>query len=295
MAIASGLSVDIFSEGALRGFTDTIAPLNSFTLDVGQEIAKKGESVTVGLYTAGGAVTTFAGNYLTGEGKTISDVKVTVSEHEFVTTSLTDIERRNTHSKIEELGYQQGADLADSVVADILGLVTNANFSGNTVIGAATALDSDDMIDLKNSLDVAKAPKRMRSALLAPAYFNNLSKDSALKNAEASGSTDALREGVAGRVAGFDIYDPSAIPGNSENLIGFGCVPQAIAIAMPYLDPGAGHDYSSAEALVDPDSGITMGMRTWYDKQAGKEVLTLECLWGKSVGITGGLHRLLSA
>jgi len=85
------------------------------------------------------------------------------------------------------------------------------------------------------------------------------------------------------------------IPGNSENLVGFAAHPSAFAIAMRYLKPTDGHKYSKAEPLTDPATGITIGVREWYDENSGSIRKVWECQFGHVLGIAAGLKRITSA
>ncbi|MFZ8869674.1 MAG: hypothetical protein ACO2YK_14085, partial [Paracoccaceae bacterium] len=82
---------------------------------------------------------------------------------------------------------------------------------------------------------------------------------------------------------------------NSENLVGFACNSSAIAVAMRYLEPQDNNGYVRAEALSDPDTGAVLGLRQFYLPETGDMYMTLECNWGKAVGIAAGIERIVSA
>jgi hypothetical protein len=295
MAIASGLTVEAWSQAALQGFTDFLAPLNTFSTDFGGAISQRGKTVHVPLYTGGGAVTSFAGDYTTGADETISDVSVTVDQHEFVTAKLSDIEKKNTVADLEQLGVQMGADLAKSVFQNVLAVVTNANYGAAAHTGAASAFDSGDVIDIKDACDTGLMPMTGRGLVLSSSYYNALLKDTAIKSANQYGTDQGIQAGLIPNLFGFRVYESTAVPANSENLVGFACNSSAIALAMRYLEPQDNNSYVRAEALSDPDTGAVLGLRQFYLPETGDMYMTLECNWGKAVGIAAGIERIVSA
>jgi hypothetical protein len=295
MAIASGLTVEAWSQAALQGFTDFLAPLNTFSTDFGGAISQRGKTVHVPLYTGGGAVTAFAGDYTTGADETISDVSVTVDQHEFVTAKLSDIEKKNTVADLEQLGVQMGADLAKSVFQNVLAVVTNANYGAAASTGAASAFDADEVIDIKDACDTGLMPMTGRGLVLSSSYYNALLKDASIKNANQYGSDQGIQAGMIPNLFGFRVYESTAVPANGENLVGFACNSSAIAVAMRYLEPQDNNGYVRAEALSDPDTGAVLGLRQFYLPETGDMYMTLECNWGKAVGIAAGIERIVSA
>ena len=295
MAIASGLTVEAWSQAALQGFTDFLAPLNTFSTDFGGAISQRGKTVHVPLYTGGGAVTPFAGDYTTGADETISDVSVTVDQHEFVTAKLSDIEKKNTVADLEQLGVQMGADLAKSVFQNVLAVVTNANYGAAASTGAASAFDADEVIDITDACDTGLMPMTGRGLVLSSSYYNALLKDASIKNANQYGTDQGIQAGLIPNLFGFRVYESTAVPANGENLVGFACNSSAIAVAMRYLEPQDNNGYVRAEALSDPDTGAVLGLRQFYLPETGDMYMTLECNWGKAVGIDAGIERIVSA
>jgi len=55
---------------------------------------------------------------------------------------------------------------------------------------------------------------------------------------------------------------------------------------MRYLQPQPGNNYSDARAVVDPETGITFGLRDHYDNNTGNRYLNMEANYGYAVGLT---------
>jgi len=286
--VAAGLIDDAVNGAALQGFIDTLPDASTFSTDVSMGGNK---TVDVPLFAADSAAD-FAGSYA-GTDSTVGTIQVVASEHKFVPIHVTDIEQLNSSNVnlLEGLGYQAGAALGAAVYADILSIVTNANFS-QKVTEAVVDTDTDTVVSLKALLDTAKAPP-VRNLHLGSAPFNNLLKDTGINVANSYGSTDAIRGGNIPGLFGMNIHESTAIPANAENLVGFASVPSAIAILTRYVEPQDPSQYSAAMPLEA--GGYVMGMRRYYDPATGKHHLSYECSYGKSVGQATGLARLVTA
>jgi hypothetical protein len=294
MAIAAGLYIDVVKDGALQGFVDAVLPLMAFSVNVSPEAGKKFKSVSVGL-VGGRTAADFAGNYTTGAGKTVSEVEVSLTVHKFDTVTLTDVEANETEVKLYDLGYQSGKAVGVAMVADFLSIITAATYGAAIYTGAASAFDSDDLVDIRTALNTANVPKSGRKCVLDSDYIGALLKDDTIKGNDKLGTTDAIQKGMYGELFGMSMFESDIIPSNSENLVGFAGNGSGIAIAMRYLAPQDGNVYSRAEPLVDPDTGLVLGMREWHDPNTGTKYLTFEALGGKAAGIAAGLKRIVSA
>ena len=94
------------------------------------------------------------------------------------------------------------------------------------------------------------------------------------------------------RLAGFDLHETVVIPSDhAEKLVGFAVHPSAVAVAMRYLQPVA--EYQQAGAVTDPQTGMTFGYLRFTDTRANKVFVTIECLYGFTVGKTDALKRLV--
>lgn len=292
--IAAGLYVDVVKQAALQGFVDALLPVSAFAMDVSDDSAEKLQSVTVALIGSRLAKD-FGGDYTTGAGGDADPVQVTLNVHKYDTVKLTDKEANMTHVKLEELGYQSGQAVGLAMLQNFLSIITAVNYGDPVFTGAAAGFDSDDVIDIKVALDGAKVPVAGRNLVLASEYTGALLKDDSIKTVANLGSDEAVRNGMFTRLSGFRMFESGIVPANGENLVGFAGVPAGMAIAMRYLKPQDGHTYSMAEALVDDQTGMVLGVREFYDNKTGTKYLTFEALGGKAVGIKAGLKRIVSA
>lgn len=87
--------------------------------------------------------------------------------------------------------------------ANDLGAVT-ADVSDNTFYGT--------LISLRTTLVRAKIPAEGRWCIVPPEVYAALLQDNRFIKVNESGSTEGLRNGFVGRIAGFDIYESNNVP-----------------------------------------------------------------------------------
>lgn len=293
----TGLNNDILANAVLEGFLNDVAPLRAFSTSFSGDAAKRGAKVTVLRIGAQGTVRDKAlGGDYTIDGSAADMVEVALDNHKYVSAGLEDIEAANSSlADLEKFGKAKGRALAAEVVAEVLSKVTAANFGAAVFTGVASGFDSDDVIDIRTACNAAKMPKGNRSLILGEDYVGSLLKDSAVKNSAAFGSSEAIKEGIVGRLSGFDVVEATELPDNAENLVGIAAHPAGMAVAMRYLAPQEGHTYHMVQAITDEATGITIGLRVGYDQKKGQLTYVWEAVFGYELGIAAGIKRLISA
>ncbi len=304
----TGAQDDIIAQGVLRGFTAGLTPLTAFSTDFSSDAAKKGNTVSVirDDSTVTAVTTKTSGSDYSMQNTSSDAVDITLNKHPYVSTELSDTDIANSSViNLEMFGRRKGHLLAKYVLDDasngIWSVITDANYGTAAFVGAATDFDADDVVDVMDACDDADWPQDSRSLILSNAYYSNLLKDNAIQSSAAFGGAEAIREGRIPNLAGFDVYKSNIIPANGENLVGFAANRGAIAVAFRFLEPDAGHKYESVERLTDPESGITIGVRTWYDENSGTKRRVYECLYGfvagleENTGTSSAIKRITSA
>jgi hypothetical protein len=178
--------------------------------------------------------------------------------------------------------------LAEKCLAEIGALITNANYSSNVDTGAA--LTYAEVVTAKGVLDAAKAAEP-RAFILNPTYANGLLGDATIIGNSVLGA-GILTSGQIGTLAGAAVYQWNSLPTNSENLAGFACGADAIAVAsaLPMSEiPG----FEVANA-VDADTGLGVQVLMGQE-QSGYYNVTATLLFGAAVGRATSLHRLKTA
>jgi len=105
-----------------------------------------------------------------------------------------------------------------------------------------------------------------------------------------------VARGDVPELANFQMHKMTAIPANSENLVGFAALPSAIGIVNRYLPPAKGGQPGSIyRSFTHPESGLTIGYREWYDDNAGVRKALIECWYGFTLGNASALKRIVSS
>jgi len=293
----TGVNDDIISSNVLSGFISAITPIMALATDFSGDAAKRGDKISILRdNTAIDAVATKA----THAAYTIQDadsdaIEITLGQPKYVSWSLDDVEIASSSVlNLEIYGRRKGNKLAAGILADVLAPVTAANFGAAAFTGAASTFDADDVADIKNAADVANWGDEDRYLVLSAAYYNALLKDGAIQSADAFGSIEGIRQGKIPTLMGFKLLMSNLIPANGENLVGFASSGMGLATAFRYLQPQEGNTYNRAERLTD-SSGMTLGLRDWYDNSTGVRNRVIESVYGVQVGLPTGVLRMVSA
>lgn len=297
MAISSDLQVTIVLDAALLAFRRSLLPLRKFSIGFRRDQAPlmRGDKMRVPYYPLEtGASKDFNGTYAFEQG-TADDREVTVNKRKYQPLLITSAEMSRNNFDPEELGRQKGAKLAQDVVADVLSLVTVANYGAHVFSGAASTFDSSDVADIQLAAKRANWPDGGILAL-DHAYTTSLLKDADIKQVNHSDTVDPLREGLLPRLSGFDVVGSNEIPLNGENLIGFAAHSSAILVGFSPVTPApsvlaALTDY---RVIVDPETGIILEYRSWGDPGTDAHKEVIECNYGYAVGEASALLRLRS-
>jgi hypothetical protein len=293
----TGINDDVISQGVLDGFVAALTPLTAFTTSFSADAVKRGDKVSIPrISSAVAAVTKTASADYVIQDLGSDAVEISLGEPVYVSGGLSDVEVANSSVlNLELYGRQKGFQLAKKVLQDVMGTITLANFGAAAFTGAANLFDVDACVDLATVCDTANMPEDMRALILRETYMANLLKDQTATSFATYGSQDPLHNNKIPRLAGFDLYKSTIIPANGQNLVGFAAHPSALALAMRYLAPQEGHGYIRAEAISDATTGMTIGVREWYDTDSGVKKKVWEACYGYVVGISAGIKRIVSA
>ena len=203
---------------------------------------------------------------------------------------------RQPYLKTLELAQLKVDKLASDLVADVLSVITVANFGASAKISPAASFDSDDIADLVTACKLW--PEMGRGLVLDTAYHVNCLKDPAFKSALAAASDLAIKEGrLFPRVMGFNYAENPTVPTNSENLVGFAVFQSAILVATAPVPPvqevrNSGTTYS---VVTDPTSGVAFEYRAFGDNTLDTAVNVVEVSYGWAKGNGNALKRITSA
>jgi len=297
--ISSELKLNVVLDSALVALRESLLPINSFSRVFNDVPLQGTNKIAVPFYPlATDATSDFNGTYSFGDTNAINSREITVNKRKYQALSFTSAElARQPYFNPEQLGFLKGRKLAEDILADILSVVTAANFGAAIHTGAASAFDSDDLISIKTVLDQSKWAKSSRSMILDNSYEGALLKDAGIKNAAAVGSASAIQNGRLPQIAGFDVVGTNLVPDNGENLVGMVALPEAILVAFSPIQPSAGvrANLTAYEVATDPETNLTIEYRSWGDPDTDTEKSVIEVNYGFAVGHAAALKRIVSA
>ena len=282
------------AQRALMPFMANLLPVTAFSTNFGPQQADKGDTVRVPLVGAPSDSSDFAGDYTANADSTVTTIPVTLNRHKFKTVHVTAREASETAMDLLDTLVETAAQqLAQDVLLDIMSVITLANFGAPLTAVAATNFDYKKVLNIREECGRMKMPASQRSIVLDSGHYTNLLADDVVAksfnlNLSAPGVTEALIK----RLAGFDLHETVVLPADhAEKLVGFAVHPSAIAVAMRYLVPVA--EYQQSGAVTDPQTGMTFGYLRFTDTRANKVFVTIECLYGFTVGKTDALKRIV--
>lgn len=296
MAGLNNLSFTILSQAILEAFTARLAALSAFSTNASPAPVARGDKVKVLFVDAADAAANFAGSY-TMQNSDADGLDVSIDKHKFVGWKIKDKDWwEKPQLELQRFGRQKGFALAKAVLQDIWSLVTAANYGAAAFTGAAAVFDADDVVDISDVCDQADWPDAGRSLILKTSYHAALRKDNVVQQANTFGSSEPMRRGVIPSLDEFDmLFKSNVIPANGENLVGMAVVPDAILVAIRYLQPLKPAEYITAQPISDPETGVTFGYREWYDRDSGELRAAIEANYGFLKGNGVALKRLVSA
>ncbi|MGA0979517.1 MAG: hypothetical protein ACO3UX_06195, partial [Candidatus Nanopelagicales bacterium] len=251
MANSIAVAPSILAESVIASLKGKLPALRAFSSVFTAAESGAGKTVQVPLIGTSTATEFSTGGYLTQDDATITAANVTL-KHFKVSSRFAPLDVKMYGAQFLANAFVPTASnaLAEKCLAEIGALITNANYSANVNTGAA--LSYAEVVASKGVLDAAKAAEP-RAFILNPTYANGLLSDATIIGNSVLGA-GILTSGQIGTLAGAAVYQWNSLPTNSENLAGFACGADAIAVAsaLPMSEiPG----FEVANA-VDADTGL---------------------------------------
>lgn len=305
MAISNDLNIAEILDSALCAFLEAPVPMRGFAVTArkDQTPLQRGDKMLVPYYPlVTDASEDFSGTYdFTNGQPDVTTREVTVDKRKYQPIVTTSEELSRYNFSPAEIGKVKGNKLAIDMNADILSVVTAANYGSAAFTGAASAFSSDDVADIRGVCKSANWPSDQEWVLaLDTDYHTSLEKDSDIKPAYSYGNSDPIQEGVFGRLSGFNVMSSNEIPGNSENLVGFAATQSAILIGNAPIAPGGGRDdianrTVAYQVATDEATGVSLEYRKWFDANADSVREVIEVNYGYALGEAAAIKRIVSA
>lgn len=176
------------------------------------EIKAAGDSVriisisrpTIGTYTKDSTT-------ITPETLTDAERTLLIDQSKYFAFEIDDIDMaqtRNGGALMNEAALEAAYGLADVADQYVAGLYTGADAANqiSTTSVTTSALAVTGLINLAVKLDSANVPRAGRYVIVPPWYHGLLLGSDLFVRVDASGTSEALRNGLVGRAFGFDVF-----------------------------------------------------------------------------------------
>jgi len=288
MANSIQAAPSVLADSVIASLKNKLPVLNGFSSVFSSQVSGQGLTIQVPLIGTSTATEFSTGGYLTQDDATVTKADVTL-KHYKVSTRVTPLNIRDYGmSFFQNFAATASNALAEKCMADIAALIVNANYSASTTTGADFSYD--EAVAGQKTLDDAKAANP-RALIVNSKYLADLRSDSKIVAANGLGA-NVISSGAIGTLAGAGVYQWSNLPTNSENLAGFSCGADAIAVAtalplteIPGFDVAVGTDVDTGLSVQ-----IIMGQ-----EQSGFYNITATLLFGCAVGRATSLVRFKTA
>ncbi len=284
-------AVELYSNKFIAGLTRALAPLRAFSLDLSDELTEQGGVVNVPLISADTVAdwNDTTNNYGTNSGSTATR-PVTIATRKkcgfAVTPTMMANFRPNSWEGKAELNQKE---MADAVLASVVGLVTAANY-GDTAAKKINVVLAEfkraAIATLRAQIVKAKLIPAKCVLALNPDFFSALLAD---LDSQVYGGREAVVGGSIPGLLGFRAI--IEVPQYAQ--AGFVCHPDAIAVGSRKVVVADTTPYKEFGSMVEPETGLTMNRVIFTDGNTGKTNFSTECWYGFDVGNADSLVRLV--
>jgi hypothetical protein len=300
----TNIDISRIAQEALANAQEKVFPVGAIATNFGG-VAKEGDVIKVDVLAesdGAAAYNSSTNNYTKDRSLTEAFKDVTVSSKFLDGFSLTPTEfKALSEDGLRKRINRHVRELTRTMLVDTMGLLTEANYSLQEVIGADTAFDKTKVTQIRTNAGFKKfGLEDTAKAVVGVDYFENLMEDQEL--VDSRGATDANRNSsFSAPYRGLDWMASNIIPTNSESLVGFVTDGTGVALGVGVSDDLADQNpfglsvgsYDS-EIFTTPE-GLAMRMTINYDQGTKTVNVVFDCVWGKAVGQASKLLLLASA
>lgn len=218
MAIANFIP-EVWSAALLKALRDrlTYAQAGVINRNYEGDIARAGDTVHITSFNDPAVRTYTRNTNITWDQLSSTQQTLVVDQEKYFAFTVDDVDRRQAlPGFVEETtvgaSYNLAAE-ADSFVAETMSdAVTGNNDLGAVTLGAVEGDAYDLLVELRTILTRTNTPDEGRFVVIPPELYGLLLKDDRFIRADASGTTQGLRNGFVGRAAGFDVIESNRVP-----------------------------------------------------------------------------------
>ena len=288
MANSIQAAPSVLADSVIASLKNKLPMLNGFSSVFSSQLSGQGLTIQVPLIGTSTATEFSTGGYLTQDDATVTKADVAL-KHYKVSTRVTPLNIRDYGmSFFQNFAVTASNALAQKCMDDINALITSSNFAASATIGADFSYD--EAVTTQKTLDDAKAASP-RAIIVNSDYLADLRSDAKIVAANGLGA-NVISSGAIGTLAGASVYQFANLASNSQDLSGFACGADAIAVATALpLTEIPGFDVAVG---TDADTGLSVQI-IMGQEQSGYYNITATLLFGCAVGRATSLVRLKSA
>lgn len=227
-----------------------------------------------------------AGNDVTVQAPTATDVAVTLNQHWEVTMQIDDVtkvlENQDTLNGYAEDAAIALAEKVETVIASLHPSVT----SSVTFDTTSATTKENSFLTVRERMALNKVPLSERKyAYLHPTVITELLQIDRFTRADAYGKSGIIADGALGRIGGIDVFESQLVqtsgsPVAYHNLV---YTKNAIVLAARPL-PAVPAGYGAVSTVVqDPDTNMGLRVVSSYDPKKLAMQVTLDVLFGASL------------
>jgi len=264
------------SDFALQTLYAKLAPIKDFAHNFRDLEDRKGASIVIPVFNLSAAADFDAdsNNYCNGQTE-MDAATVNLSSHLVKQFMYTDRDVAETEVQwFRDVGYATGDAIGRGIYNTVIGLLNDTNVTLSAESSLSAKSDFAGLVDTTyaNQLDIGNTV-----LMLGPTYFANLL---GTLDAYVYGGPEAIRGGYVPGLYGFKSV--VCAPGLADGWKGALVDANSIGIASRYLAPMAGA-YVDAWKASDPNSGLTIGYRSFANLCTGRRYLDAEVLFGAKI------------
>lgn len=291
-------NADVIAQEAMKTLVAQLPVIRNVASDFSSENARFGERVIVHEVSAAAAIEFDPDDGYKPSDRVQVDIPVTLNKHKHHTYSVGVQEASSSRVDLIQRFAQTAAySIGAALITDLFALIKAAAFTTKTTIALGAGGDGFNrkgVIKVGNALSNRKAAPMGRFMVLNPNYYASLCMDNTMLTALLQAGAQAVMSGNLPNVHGFNVSEFVDMPDNGEDLVGFGATRTALAIATRIPDdPGQGQSNCRISVVTEPQSGLSIQVREWYNSDLAQFRRTYTLMYGVAKGQVACLERIV--
>lgn len=276
----------IIANKALGAFAGYMNLAKTVARDFEFTPAREGQTISIPKRGALSANQKTAGNSVSVQNPTATNVNVTLDQHWEVTIGIEDVTAVLQNQDTLQ-GYAEDAAiaLAEKVEGKIAALHSSITNTVTFDTTSATTQENSFLTARQRLITNKVPPSERKYGYMHPSVITKLLQIDRFTRADAYGKSGIIAEGALGRIGGIDIFEsqlvePTGSPVSWHNLI---YTKNAIILAARPL-PSVGNELGVKQTVVNhPDINLGLRVTSSYDPDKLAMRITLDVLFGVAI------------